>query len=425
MKKRILSMCIAVAMIVSVLPIVTLNVSAIQTDSQGWLWPVGGCRQNNGRHCRPITSAYGNRTIGGRTEHHNGIDIGGTAHHGENILATRSGEVIASRQDGSYGNYIIIRHPTVNGTRYYSLYAHLNTRRVSVGTSVQQGAVIGTMGNTGNVSSSQTGRPNAGAHLHFEISQGISTSGNYTRNQINTNPTSASKTNGNLTGGTTSSSGVPYKFTTTTPQNCAVCNQNPCRCPSGSFYPRYTGSSSSIVDSLSAVGVDSSYTHRQRIATANGISNYTGASAQNTRMLSLLKAGTLKKCTSCGGGTANPCASGHSRRAANCTQCSRCNVNLTRNCTSQSPCAFHSPNQPNATAGRIIDNSQPPTIFDALEILKFLVNMDGMIKSGGRDSRAWNAALITAESRASGAPTIFDVLEVLKYLVGMDSGITR
>ncbi|MCL2071304.1 MAG: hypothetical protein FWH07_03610 [Oscillospiraceae bacterium] len=74
--------------------------------------------------------------------------------------------------------------------------------------------------------------------------------------------------------------------------------------------------------------------------------------------------------------------------------------------------------------GRVLSNDTEPTIFDALEILKHLVGMDGVIKSGGRDSRAWNAALITAESQASGTPTIFDVLEILKYLVGMESAVT-
>ncbi|MCL2071929.1 MAG: leucine-rich repeat domain-containing protein [Oscillospiraceae bacterium] len=71
--------------------------------------------------------------------------------------------------------------------------------------------------------------------------------------------------------------------------------------------------------------------------------------------------------------------------------------------------------------GRILDNDSEPTIFDALEILKFLVGMDGVIKSGGVDSREWSAALITDESKVRGEPSIFDVLEVLKYLVGMES----
>ena len=76
---------------------------------------------------------------------------------------------------------------------------------------------------------------------------------------------------------------------------------------------------------------------------------------------------------------------------------------------------------PEFISGRVLGNDTDPTIFDVLEILKFLVGMDGVIKSGGHDSRAWQAALITEESKLRGEPSIFDVLEVLKYIVGMDS----
>ena len=57
----------------------------------------------------------------------------------------------------------------------------------------------------------------------------------------------------------------------------------------------YVSTSTSIVTGLNAVGADSSYAYRQKIAAANGISGYTGTAAQNTTMLNKLKAGTLKK----------------------------------------------------------------------------------------------------------------------------------
>ena len=53
--------------------------------------------------------------------------------------------------------------------------------------------------------------------------------------------------------------------------------------------------SQSIVDSLKAIGVDSSMSNRQKIAEANGITNYTGTYSQNVEMLNKLKGGTLKK----------------------------------------------------------------------------------------------------------------------------------
>lgn len=65
--------------------------------------------------------------------------------------------------------------------------------------------------------------------------------------------------------------------------------------PSTTYYAKYTGYSGSIVTALNAIGVDSSYANRAKIAAANGIAGYTGTAAQNTKMLTLLKSGTLKK----------------------------------------------------------------------------------------------------------------------------------
>lgn len=64
---------------------------------------------------------------------------------------------------------------------------------------------------------------------------------------------------------------------------------------SGSYYKKYTGSTDSIVTALNSIGVDSSYNNREKIAKANGISGYNGTASQNTKMLSLLKQGKLKK----------------------------------------------------------------------------------------------------------------------------------
>jgi cell wall-associated NlpC family hydrolase len=62
------------------------------------------------------------------------------------------------------------------------------------------------------------------------------------------------------------------------------------------YYPKYTGASSSIVDALKAVGeTDTTKAHRTKIATANGVTGYTGAAAQNAKLLKLLKAGELVK----------------------------------------------------------------------------------------------------------------------------------
>lgn len=62
------------------------------------------------------------------------------------------------------------------------------------------------------------------------------------------------------------------------------------------YYPKYTGTSTSIVTALAGVGEkDTSKTHRTKIAKVNGIANYTGTAPQNTQMLNLLKQGKLIK----------------------------------------------------------------------------------------------------------------------------------
>lgn len=61
------------------------------------------------------------------------------------------------------------------------------------------------------------------------------------------------------------------------------------------YYPRYKGKSSSIVDTLKLLSINPSKSNRKRIATLNGIKNYTGTATQNTKLLNLLKRGKLIK----------------------------------------------------------------------------------------------------------------------------------
>ena len=105
-----------------------------------------------------ITREYGNG--------HSGIDIVGTGHTTDSIIAHTAGKVIfcqtgyannkGSTGNASYGNCVKIQHS--NG--YATLYAHLARVDVKYGQTVKQGQVIGYMGNTGN---------SYGSHLHFEV----------------------------------------------------------------------------------------------------------------------------------------------------------------------------------------------------------------------------------------------------------------
>lgn len=62
------------------------------------------------------------------------------------------------------------------------------------------------------------------------------------------------------------------------------------------YFAKYTGNSHSIVDALHSIGTtDASIAARKKIATKNGIENYTGTAAQNLKLLQLLKEGKLIK----------------------------------------------------------------------------------------------------------------------------------
>ncbi|WP_338754126.1 M23 family metallopeptidase [Bacillus sp. FJAT-52991] len=101
-------------------------------------------------------------TFGSRGGKHYGIDIAksGTVP----IKASASGTVSKSYYSSSYGEVVFIKH-NINGVPYETVYAHMKSgsRKVSAGQKVNQGTVIGYMGNTGHSS---------GQHLHFELHKG-------------------------------------------------------------------------------------------------------------------------------------------------------------------------------------------------------------------------------------------------------------
>ena len=61
------------------------------------------------------------------------------------------------------------------------------------------------------------------------------------------------------------------------------------------YFKKYTGNTTSIVEALKSIGATSDKAYRSTIAKANGITNYSGTAAQNTKMLNLLKQGKLIK----------------------------------------------------------------------------------------------------------------------------------
>lgn len=75
-----------------------------------------------------------------------------------------------------------------------------------------------------------------------------------------------------------------------------ICTQGPSRPKPVEYYPKCASSYNSLVDALMAVGeMNITKSYRKNIAAANGIRNYTGTAAENTKMLKLLKNGKLVK----------------------------------------------------------------------------------------------------------------------------------
>lgn len=108
--------------------------------SGAFAWPVSA----------PISSHFGPRW--GR--HHNGIDL--AANHGDEIRASRAGDVWLAGEVEGYGLTVVIGHD--DGSR--TLYAHASALLVEAGDRVEQGQPIARVGDTGN---------STGPHLHFEI----------------------------------------------------------------------------------------------------------------------------------------------------------------------------------------------------------------------------------------------------------------
>ncbi len=121
------------------------NITGNTTIEGYWKWPT----------VIPYTinSSYGYRwgTL------HDGVDIGGA--YGSPIYAANNGIVVDSSYKYDNGQYIIINHN--NG--YYTMYAHLSARYVSIGQNVSIGQEIGAMGQSGYAT---------GTHLHFGLFQG-------------------------------------------------------------------------------------------------------------------------------------------------------------------------------------------------------------------------------------------------------------
>lgn len=111
-----------------------------------------------------LTSPFGNRTspFTNTVDFHSGLDL--AAREGTPVLASGGGRVVfAGRYPlrrnvrwWRYGNVVVVTH----GTRYLTIYAHLNEITVRRGATLRRGEEVGTVGNTGWSTS---------PHLHYEV----------------------------------------------------------------------------------------------------------------------------------------------------------------------------------------------------------------------------------------------------------------
>jgi len=116
----------------------------IRRGNGSMIWPVNG----------PISGSFGEARPG---HMHAGIDI--AAGEGTPIRAADTGRVVLMQgtgASGGYGNFTCVQHTATMS----SCYAHQSRFGTSQGARVNQGQVIGYVGNTGH---------SFGAHLHFEV----------------------------------------------------------------------------------------------------------------------------------------------------------------------------------------------------------------------------------------------------------------
>ena len=126
------------------------------TTAGGWVWPVPSSHT--------ISSGYGNRTIFGQSEFHNGLDI--AAPLGTPIVAAASGVVLYAGPASGFGHWIVIMH----SQHLLSVYGHMYASGILVhpGEKVTAGQQIAKVGSDGQAT---------GPHLHFSVCTGFDSQG--------------------------------------------------------------------------------------------------------------------------------------------------------------------------------------------------------------------------------------------------------
>lgn len=218
------------------------------------------------------------------SETHKAIDIVPATDTKSDVIALESGivenvvkNIETTNHDSkgldTYGNYVKIKQNDGKS----ALYAHMEYGSVNVnkGDYIEKGAIIGTMGDTGNA---------YGKHLHLEIKNQIGTN----ENPIET-LTKPSTINQTTSEKQIEDSNKPI----TTENKLKTENITPKQSDTEYLQTNYQGGS--IVDALKSINMNSSFDYRELLAKENGIINYHGSYEQNITLLNLIKEGKLKK----------------------------------------------------------------------------------------------------------------------------------
>ena len=242
----------------------------------------------------------------------------GFRHYGTDLTSTNSdrtvwgsgvGTVLLAGYDNVLGNVLVIRYDncqlTTGATKnLIQRIFHLDRIDVKQGQSITKDTRIGLYGNTGKYTT--------GPHLHVEFdtdtsypsySPTISTSSNiikagtdstvrpaevmYVKNSAPDYQTVVGASNSNCW----TKGDVMYpKYSESAPDGDV----------GASYYPKPNYIGTSLVGALNAIGVDSSFDNREKIAAANGITDYAGTADQNNKLLNLLMSGRLIRPASAG-----------------------------------------------------------------------------------------------------------------------------
>ena len=218
-----------------------------------------------------ITSPYGKRktistSAGSTASFHYGTDYGT---NGKKIAqyAIEDGYVFAAQRAKDSALYVWVIYPRIKKA---FLHYHLNSYKVRAGQTVKSGTLLGYTGKTGKAT---------GVHLHLGIRDLTRLSDSQIKHMTWALLRSCAYID-------------PEKLYYTAP---GASTSKPTQTSSASYYPKYTGNSVSLVDALKSLKIDSSFSNRKKIAVKNGIKAYLGTAKQNTRLLTLLKQGRLKK----------------------------------------------------------------------------------------------------------------------------------